>query len=157
MKTIEEEIKTKGFKNPFNRITVNVIFTGNWLTDKHTQHVLKPYQLTVEQYNVLRILRGQSPNPLPINGILERMMNRMSNVSRLIDKLLEKGLVSRRESVEDRRSVDIRITQLGLNLLTDIDVLQDHWEENYSGLTEEEAITLSHLLDKMRDFRMKDK
>ena len=85
------------------------------------------------------------------------MMNRMSYVSRLVDKLLEKGLVSRCESSKDRRAVEIRITKKGLDILKDIDVLQDHWEAGYSGLSEEEANLLSNLLDKMRDYKMKDK
>jgi DNA-binding MarR family transcriptional regulator len=150
MSTIEEEIQTEKFRNPFHKLAVNLIFTGNWVMDSQTLSVLKPYDLSVEQYNVLRILRGQYPKPITVNGITERMMNRMSNVSRLVDKLVQKGYVSRCIATHDRRAVDVRISNEGLELLYQLDIPQNYWLDTFAKLTEGEAETLSLLLDKMR-------
>ena len=113
--------------------------------------VLKPYDLTLQQYNVLRILRGHYPKPITVIGIIERMLDKMSNASRLVDKLLLKKLVIRHECPNDRRAVDILITQKGLDVLTELDSMQKFWEEKLYGLSEAEANQLSDLLDKMRN------
>jgi DNA-binding MarR family transcriptional regulator len=149
--SIETDIKqTTPFKSPYHRVMVNVIFTSNWLSDSQA-HVLKPFGLTLQQYNVLRILRGQYPNPVKVSDITERMLDKMSNASRLVDKLVAKKLVLRTECPSDRRAVDVVITDQGMALLKRLDVHQTEWDEQQRcKLTEEEAVQLSHLLDRLR-------
>ncbi|RFS13828.1 MarR family winged helix-turn-helix transcriptional regulator [Emticicia sp. C21] len=148
--SIEKDIKQqKPFKSPYQKLVVNILFTNNWMNSDH-MNILKPFDLTAQQYNVLRILRGQYPNPITVNGIIERMLDKMSNASRLVDKLLAKDLASRCDNKDDRRACDVRITQLGLDVLKEIDVLQESWETSFSNLTPDEAETLSGLLDKLR-------
>ena len=148
--SIEKDIKQqKPFKSPYQKLVVNILYTNNWMNSDHLS-ILKPFDLTAQQYNVLRILRGQYPNPITVNGIIERMLDKMSNASRLVDKLLLKELVSRCDNRDDRRACDVRITQKGLDVLKEIDVLQDNWETNFSNLTPDEAEALSGLLDKLR-------
>lgn len=148
--SIEKDIKQqKPFKTPYQKLLVNIIYTSNWMNFEQ-QGLLKPYDLSSQQYNVLRILRGQYPNPITVNGIIERMLDKMSNASRLVDKLLLKGLVSRCDNANDRRACDIRITDKGNEVLEMIDSQQNDWEMALKKITEEEAETLSKLLDKLR-------
>ncbi len=148
--SIEKDIKQqKPFKSPYQKLVVNILFTNNWMNSDQMS-ILKPFDLTAQQYNVLRILRGQYPNPITVNAIIERMLDKMSNASRLVDKLLLKELVTRCDNKDDRRACDIRITQRGLEVLKEIDVLQESWETSFSNLTPEEAENLSNLLDKLR-------
>jgi DNA-binding MarR family transcriptional regulator len=151
MASIEEELKSQSMSGVFHKAIVNVIFSGNWLTAQHNQQVLKDVNLTSEQYNVLRILRGQNDHPLSVSGITERMLNRNSNVSRLVDRLLEKELVVRTTCTNDRRQVDVALTPKGRELLQDIDTEHHNWENTRTGLDAQEAQLLSDLLDKMRD------
>jgi len=146
---IEDEIKGR-FRNERHKGMINLSFTEKHLTYSFLQF-LKEYGLTEPQYNILRVLRGfQSQGPSSIGFIKERMLDRNSDVSRLIDKLFEKGLVDRKESKSDRRQKDVEITDQGLQLLTDmlncekrVDTMLDH-------LTDEEVIELNRLLDKIR-------
>ncbi|WP_435355569.1 MarR family winged helix-turn-helix transcriptional regulator [Emticicia sp. SJ17W-69] len=148
--SIEKDIKQqKPFKSPYQKLLVNIIYTSNWMNFEQ-QGLLKPYDLSSQQYNVLRILRGQYPTPITVNGIIERMLDKMSNASRLVDKLLLKGLVSRCDNANDRRACDIRITDKGKEVLEMIDSQQNEWEMALKKITEEEAETLSSLLDKLR-------
>jgi DNA-binding MarR family transcriptional regulator len=148
--SIEKDIKQhKPFKSPYQKVVVNIIYTSNWMNSEQ-QALLKPFELSPQQYNVLRILRGQFPNPIKVNGIIERMLDKMSNASRLVDKLLLKGYVSRCDSAADRRACDIRITETGCQVLKQIDEIQEIWESSRQFLSDVEADTLSRLLDKMR-------
>ncbi|WP_394991331.1 MarR family winged helix-turn-helix transcriptional regulator [Emticicia sp.] len=148
--SIEKDIKQqKPFKSPYQKLVVNIIYTSNWMNFEQ-QGLLKPYDLSSQQYNVLRILRGQYPNPITVNGIIERMLDKMSNASRLVDKLLLKGFVSRCDNAEDRRACDIRITEKGKEVLGMIDSHQSEWEQAMKKITEVEAESLSCLLDKLR-------
>jgi DNA-binding MarR family transcriptional regulator len=149
--SIETDIKqATPFKSPYHRLMVNLIYTSNWIADDQ-MHLLKPFRLTLQQYNVLRILRGQFPDPVKVSDITERMLDKMSNASRLVDKLVAKKLVQRTECPSDRRAVDVVITESGLALLKQLDVHQDEWDKSQrSKLTEEEAIQLSQLLDRLR-------
>jgi DNA-binding MarR family transcriptional regulator len=147
---IEKELRQKYFNSVYHKLALDVMFSNNWLMESQLR-ILKPYQFTQPQYNVLRILRGSYPEPLTINSIIERMLDRMSNVSRLVDKLLEKGYVQRSQSADDRRAVDVVITQKGMDLLAEIDKQQVKWEADFTKLSEEEAKQLIELLDKMRD------
>ncbi len=149
--SIESDIKqTTPFRTPYHRVLVNLIYTTNWVTDSQTR-VLKPFRLTLQQYNVLRILRGQHPNPIKVADITERMLDKMSNASRLVDKLVIKQFVQRTECPSDRRAVDVVITDMGLELLAKLDVYLTEWGEiQRQKLTEEEAILLSQMLDRLR-------
>lgn len=147
--SIENDIQQKSFKSPYQKVLVNLMYTDSWLSARQAT-LLKPFGITQAQYNVLRILRGQYPKPATVNLIIERMLDKMSNASRLVDKLLLKKLVERKTCPKDRRAVDVLITQEGLDLLTVLDKHVSDWEVNLSGLTESEAEQLSNLLDKMR-------
>lgn len=148
---IEDDIKQPHFRNPFQKAVVNLLYTNNWLAGQQVL-MLKPFDITPQQYNVLRILRGQYPNPATVNSIIERMLDKMSNASRLVDKLLAKEMVVRRECPQDRRAVDVLITQKGLDVLAEIDVLQQAWElELGATFSELEANQMSTLLDRLRN------
>lgn len=147
---LEEEIKQKTFNSPYHRMTVNVLFTASWLQTNHMR-MLKPFGLTPQQFNVMRILRGQHPGAASVSLIQERMLDRSSNASRLVDKLLAKKLVDRKTCPDDRRQVDIKITQAGLDLLAKMDAEMKKTEEQMQqALTEQEAVQLGELLDKLR-------
>jgi DNA-binding MarR family transcriptional regulator len=148
--TIEQEIKQVKFRSNFAKAIINVVYTSNWISGQQNE-ILKPYDLSIQQYNVLRILRGQSPKPISVNAIIERMMDKMSNASRLVDKLLSKDLVIRRECSDDRRAVEIFITEKGLSILSELDESQSEWEKSLHNLNESEALLLSDLLDKLRN------
>lgn len=151
--SIENDIKQAAFRTSYHRLLVNIMYTSNWVADGQVR-MLKPHGITLQQYNVLRILRGQYPNPVKVNDIMERMLDKMSNASRLVDKLLIKNLVARTECPSDRRAVDVVITEEGLTLLKTLDEGQARWEESMQQrLTEREANELSELLDKLRGSR----
>jgi DNA-binding MarR family transcriptional regulator len=147
--SIETDIKQKKFRSPYQRLVLNLIYTSNWLGYKQIE-IFREHELTPEQYNVLRILRGQYPNPIKVSDISERMLDKNSNTSRLIDKLLLKDLVKRTSCPSDRRAVDVVINEKGLDLLKVIDPKVDEWEESLDTITHEEANTVNALLDKLR-------
>jgi MarR family transcriptional regulator, 2-MHQ and catechol-resistance regulon repressor len=147
---LEKELSQKQFNNIYHKLALNIMFSNNWIMEGQTK-ILKPYQFTQPQYNVLRILRGSYPTPLTINSIIDRMLDRMSNVSRLVDKLVEKGYVDRTQSTDDRRAVDIVIMKKGLDILAEIDKKQEKWEANFTTISEDEAKQINNLLDKMRE------
>ncbi len=151
MPKIEEHLITKPITDPYQRAMLNIMFTGVWLQQRMGQ-TLKPFGITEPQYNVLRILRGQKGDPMNLYAIQERMIQKMSNVSRLIDKLVAKELVTRTESKENRRRVDIAITPKGLGLLTEIEpALKPVFAKIADNITADEAQGMGDLLDKMRD------
>lgn len=147
---IEEAIQQKRFISEYQKASLNILFTSAWINQTNTA-ILKPYGLTGQQFNVLRILRGQHPKPATVKLLTERMIDKMSNASRLVDKLLAKGLVERITSTTDRRRVDVNITEQGLALLqeasADIEEGLGLFERN---LSVDEAIELNRLLDKLR-------
>lgn len=150
MPILEEVIKTKPIQDPHARAYLNIMYTGNWLLNRINQ-ALKPYDLTEPQYNVLRILRGQQGAAMSLFEIQDRMIQKMSNVSRLIDKLLDKELVVRKECKMNRRKVDILITQKGLDILTEVDPHISHALDEISvNINKEDAKLLGDLLDTMR-------
>ncbi|WP_460945200.1 MarR family winged helix-turn-helix transcriptional regulator [Spirosoma daeguense] len=150
--SIETDIKqVTPFRTPYHRVMVNLIYTTNWVSDSQSR-LLKPFGLTMQQYNVLRILRGQFPAPVKVSDITERMLDKMSNASRLVDKLVAKKFVLRTECPSDRRAVDVVITDKGMELLNQLDILQAEWDKVQTcKLTPEEATLLSQLLDRMRE------
>jgi DNA-binding MarR family transcriptional regulator len=146
---IEQEIKQKNFKNEYHKLTVNLMYTGSWLNVKNYLH-LKPFELTVQQYNILRILRGQYPKPATVTLLMDRMMDKTSNASRLVEKLRKKGLLERFVCEKDRRAVDVIISEQGLSLLKKIEKLDPEWEKIFHALSSSEAQQLNNLLDKLR-------
>jgi DNA-binding MarR family transcriptional regulator len=146
---IAEDLKQVKFSSELSKSVVNIIYTGNWMMQQQ-QDLLKRFGLTAQQYNVLRILRGQQNNPLTVLGITERMMDKMSNASRLVDKLLEKKLVLRRECPKDRRAVDVIILPAGLAILDEIDQVQNQWEEKFHGIENTKFGQLNDILDEIR-------
>lgn len=147
---LEDEIHQKTFKSIQQKLLLNLVYTTNWLTSKQSSF-FKDSDITPQQYNVLRILRGQYPNPCSIKLIKERMLDRMSDASRMVDKLNIKKLLLRRECPNDRRSVDVIITEKGLELLKSMDQLDDISKQTFKSLSNEEITTLNDLLDKLRD------
>ncbi len=146
---IKEAIKqNKDFKNNLHEAMVNIHYTAGWLAQVNHK-VVDPHNLSMQQYNVLRILRGQHPKSVTVKFIIERMLDKSSNASRLVDKLLAKGLVERTQSPEDRRRVDIKISDSGLKLLNNLASEFESINKNLN-ISEGEARTLSDLLDKMR-------
>jgi DNA-binding MarR family transcriptional regulator len=146
---IEKEIYNRKFENSHQKVVVNLIYTYGWITNL-LRLKLNKHSITLQQYNVLRILRGQHPNAATVNILIDRMLDKMSDASRIVERLVQKDLVKRCVSNKDRRAVDILISQKGLDILQKLDneiSLKDLLSNN---LSDEEAISLSGLLDKMR-------
>lgn len=147
---IEDEIKqNKKFKSEYQKLVVNIAFTSSWLYRIHTQF-LKSFGISPEQFNVLRILRGQYPNCANNLLISDRMIDKSSNCSRIVEKLKQKGFVDRKENKNDRRHVDISITKKGLDLLEAIDAKSSDMEIMKDTLSVKEAQEMNELLDKLR-------
>ena len=146
---LEDEIVQKNFDSVYHKAAVNIIYTSNWLANIHSE-ALRPYNLTIQQFNILRILRGQYPRVVNLKLIKERMLDKMSDVSRLIERLREKGLVDRKTCASDRRSIDVIITESGINLLDELNKYIKQVDQLFSTLNEEEVETLNNLLDKLR-------
>ncbi len=147
---LEDEIVQKSFKDEFHKLAINLQFTAAHYRNEFRGR-LKPYEISPEQFNILRILRGQHPGAANAKLVAERMIDRSSNVSRLVEKLRLKGHVSRTACDEDRRSVDLEITGKGLDVLARLD---DDMETTHMSLadhlTNAEAKQLNDLLDKVR-------
>jgi DNA-binding MarR family transcriptional regulator len=146
---IEDEIKQQKFKDEYQKLFINLIFTSNWLYDQHSRF-FKKFGITPQQYNVLRILNGQYPKPASVGMVLERMLDKSSNITRLVDKLAMKNLVNRCENKENRRMQDLTITQEGIDFLKICQPEKDVTSASTQKLTKEEAMIINNLLDKMR-------
>ena len=146
---LEDEIKQKKFKSEQQKLAINMLYTYNWLSYK-VESNFKDKDITVQQFNVLRILRGQHPNPCNLKLIRERMLDRMSDASRIVDKLKAKDLLERKECPNDRRNVDVLITEKGLELLKSLDYIDEEYKQTFKNLTVSEMKTLNELLDKVR-------
>jgi len=146
---IEEAIKQSAFKNEFEKADVNILYTANWMNSRF-HHLLKPYDISLQQFNILRILRGQKGNPAPLKLITERMLDKMSNTSRLVEKMLIKQLLERNICPDNRRQVEIILTQKGLETCNEISAMMDKSRIETRSLTEKEATELNRLLDKVR-------
>lgn len=148
--SIETDIKQKKFRSPYQKLALNMVYTTKWLEYKQLEW-FKEHDITPQQYNVLRILRGQQGNPIKVSDITERMLDKSSNTSRLVDKLLAKNLAKRTSCESDRRAVDVVITEDGLALLKVLDPFIEDWENRFNIISEEEAEQISALLDKLRE------
>lgn len=147
---IEEAISQPHFYNDMHRAHVNILYTASWL-NQQTANILKPYDISVQQFNILRILRGMGTKPVTIKLLTERMLDKMSNASRLVEKLRSKGFVDRQECPSDRRRVDITITQQGLEVVNQASQDLEQQLFSFSGeMANSEMRQLSELLDKLR-------
>jgi DNA-binding MarR family transcriptional regulator len=146
---LEEELQQDQFQSEHQKAMLNILFTSNWL-EADSARILKPFDISSQQYNVLRILKGQGDQAISVNNIMSRMIDKMSNASRLVEKLRKKEFIERVICEHDRRQVDVRITQKGLDLLKDADQEMGKFSEIISKITETEAKQLSALLEKIR-------
>lgn len=145
---IEEEIKQLKFKSSHQKAIINLLFTASWIQTQQ-QQFFKSYGITNQQFNILRILKGQYPQAISATEIKLRMLDKNSDVSRLLDRLASKKLILKQTCPKDKRAADVSITQAGLAILTELDKKQKQIDTVLS-LSEKEAVELSNLLDKGR-------
>ncbi len=145
---IEDEIKQPKFKSAYQKAVINLIFTTNWLQDQH-QKFFKSIGITVQQFNILRILKGQHPKSISASEIKLRMLDKNSDVSRLLDRMAVKKLITKKTCPNDKRAADVSITSEGLAVLAAIEKKQNEIN-NILHISEAEATQLSNLLDKAR-------
>ncbi len=147
---IEQEIQQPHFKSEHHKAHINILFTAAWLTQQVTQ-ALKEYGISTQQFNILRILKGQYPNAVTVKLLRKRMIDKMSNASRLVEKLRQKELVERTECPKDRRRVDIVLTDKGMSLVNSAtDAVNEQLKQYMESISIEEAQIINELLDKMR-------
>ncbi|MBJ6368092.1 MarR family winged helix-turn-helix transcriptional regulator [Snuella sedimenti] len=145
---IEDILKAKNLSLSKTAI-VNLLYTYGHISQK-LNNALKPYDISLQQFNVLRILRGQNKNPMSLEMVQERMINKMSNTTRLIDKLVKKEYVEKSKNKTNRRKVNIVITQKGLELLSQVDILIDNRESSIlQSLSQDETKEFIRLLGKI--------
>jgi DNA-binding MarR family transcriptional regulator len=146
---IDKDIHQNKFRNERHKAMINLLYTYGWTVERLKQFVAEE-DITHQQFNILRILRGNHPTPLSTLSIRERMIDKMSDTSRIVDRLVSKGLVKKVVCKKDRRLVDVNITDKGLKLLEKLDRKQDQMDDILDNLSEKEATSLSKLLDKIR-------
>ena len=146
--SIETEINQKQFRNEYQKAVINLIYTYNWMTEK-SKAILDRFDVTAQQFNILRILRGAG-EPLSTLQIRQRMLDRMSDTSRIVDRMVKKGLVKKVVCRTDKRLVDVTISDKGKSLLEKMDEYQDELDGILRNLSESDAKTLNMLLDKTR-------
>jgi DNA-binding MarR family transcriptional regulator len=147
--SLEEDIKQPSFGSEHHKAAINILYTSSWIYNNNAAR-LKKHGITPEQYNVLRILRGSHPSKLMLAEITNRMIDKGSNATRLVEKLRQKGCVKREVCESNRRQVDISITDKGLSLMKAIDAEEPKWIETLKNITKSEAGELNRLLDKLR-------
>lgn len=146
---IDKDIQQENFRSIYQKLSINLIFSTNWITEK-IKNILQEEDITPQQYNILRILRG-SKKPLSTLQIRERMLDKMSDTSRIVERLVKKELVEKKTSAIDKRLVDVSIADSGLELLKRLDQKNEELDAILQNLSPEEAAGLSDLLDKMRE------
>ena len=147
---IEDEIKQSKFRDQYQKAAINIFFTASWMNNLNAE-ALKPFKISIQQFNILRILKGMNPEPVTVKLLTERMIDKMSNASRLVDKLNAKNLVERKSCPLDRRRVDIKITALGLKTVDEASkALETGMDQRMKNISEKEAEQLSNLLDRLR-------
>lgn len=147
--TLEKDISQRHFRNLNQKSMVNLIFTYHWVVEK-IKDLLSAEDITLQQYNILRILRGSFPEPLSTLQIRDRMLDKMSDTSRIVDRLVVKGLAQKNISQTDKRLVDVMITEEGRILLAKLDLHNDELDSIANALSEDEMNILNNLLDKLR-------
>jgi DNA-binding MarR family transcriptional regulator len=148
--SLEQDISQVAFRNLQQKSMVNIIYTYHWVVERIKQF-LSEEDITLQQYNILRILRGSYPRPLSTLQIRERMLDKMSDTSRIVDRLRLKGLVQKTVARSDKRLVDVVISDKGRKLLEKLDAGNVELDGIIHGLTEEDMISLNNLLDKIRE------
>lgn len=146
---LEKDIHQKRFRNERQKAMINLTYTHNWMSERFKKF-LDQFDLTSQQFNILRILRGAG-TPLSTLQIRERMLDKMSDTSRIVDRLILKKLVKKTTCTHDKRLVDVLITEEGLEVLLSIDALNVEMDNLINGLSEEDATELNKILDKMRE------
>jgi len=146
---LEKDIQQTSFKGQNQKAVINLIYTYHWITEQ-IKSILSAEDITLQQYNILRILRGSDPQPLSTLAIRERMLDKMSDTSRIVDRLVIKQLVTKRMCPSDKRLVDVSITHQGKEMLERIDARDSEMRGVMENLNEEELTTLNSLLDKLR-------
>ena len=146
---LEEEIHQRNFKSPQQKLAVNILYTSGWL-NAHYSAFFRDTDLTAQQFNVLRILRGQHPKPCALKVIKERMLDRMSDASRIVDKLVAKKFVERNACPGDRRSIHLTISDKGLKTLEKLDYIDEEVKNIFKTLNLREVQQLNELMDKLR-------
>jgi DNA-binding MarR family transcriptional regulator len=145
---IEQDIQQPNFRNEFQKMGINLLFTANWLNEQIGK-MLSEEGVTQQQYNILRILRG-STTPLSTLKIRERMLDKMSDTSRIVDRLIAKELVLKNTCEKDKRLVDITLTPKGLSLVDQLDQYNERIDALLKGINESEAQMMNQILDKIR-------
>ena len=145
---IEQDIQQPNFRNEFQKMGINLLFTANWLNEQIGK-ILSEEGVTQQQYNILRILRG-STTPLSTLKIRERMLDKMSDTSRIVDRLIAKELVLKNTCEKDKRLVDITLSPKGLSLVDQLDRHNDRIDALLKGINESEAKLINQILDKIR-------
>jgi len=148
--SIEKDINQQKFRNEHQKSAINLIYTFNWLNEK-IDKIFEQYDITQQQFNILRILRGAGGGPLSTLQIRQRMLDKMSDTSRIVDRLIIKGFVRKNICKSDRRLVDVIITEKGKKLLDKIDGTNDAMDAVLQNLTQADAKNLNMLLDKLRN------
>lgn len=146
---LEEEIHQYKFRNEHQKLMINLFYTYNVLSSR-VQQFLKSENITMQQFNILRILRGQHPNPATNTMVKERMLDRNSDVTRIIDRMIREGLASRVNCEKDRRRVDITITEKGLSILKRLDERANEMDNISNRISENDALKMNELLDELR-------
>lgn len=146
---IEHDIKQNKFRNEWQKATINIIYTSSWINER-MKSFFDEYELTPQQFNVLRILRGSLPHPLSTQEIRSRMLDKKSDASRIVERLLKKKLITKNSNKDDKRLLDITISNKGLNLLFKIDEQMNKVDMVLHNIDETEAKKLNELLDKIR-------
>ncbi|MBX2923938.1 MAG: MarR family transcriptional regulator [Chitinophagaceae bacterium] len=147
--SLEKDIKQPKFRNEHHKAIVNLIYTTNWISERQ-KIIFDAEDITSQQFNILRILRGSFPHPISTLQIRERMLDKMSDTSRIVDRLVSKGLANKKTCESDKRLVDISITEKGIAVLKRLDDRNDEMDAIVGELREEELIQLNQLLDKLR-------
>ena len=147
--SLEQDIKQAKFRNEHHKAIINIVYTYNWVMARQ-KALFDAENITPQQFNILRILRGSAPRPISTLQIRERMLDRMSDTSRIVDRLVLKGLASKKTCASDKRLVDISITDAGLKLLQRLDEKNAEMDAILGALAPEEISTLNMLLDKIR-------
>jgi len=147
--SLEQDINQAKFRNEHHKAVINMIYTYNWVMERN-KAFFDPEDITPQQFNILRILRGSFPVPISTLKIRERMLDKMSDTSRIVDRLVIKGLVDKKSCLTDKRLVDVSITSKGMDLLTRLDAKQNEMDALMCGLQEDEVMELNKLLDKIR-------
>lgn len=146
---IEKDINQQHFQSEGQKAIINLIYTYNWVTER-LKAILAEDDITMQQFNILRILRGSDPKPLSTLTIRERMLDKMSDTSRIVDRLVLKGWVDKKMCTTDKRLVDVFITKEGKKVLERIDKKSDEMNATTSALSDAELVQFNQLLDKLR-------